>query len=113
MEHENRTAKDIEVSAEMMKGLAHPLRARIFSLLMTKGPATATLLAETLGESSGSTREHRRDVAQYGVIGEDPRDENAKERWWRRVTGSYTVTAPEENDSPAQHAQRTMYFRQW
>ncbi|MFE3360702.1 winged helix-turn-helix domain-containing protein, partial [Streptomyces californicus] len=38
-----------------LRALAHPLRQRILRALAEKGPATATGLAEVLGENTGAT----------------------------------------------------------
>lgn len=103
----------IEVTAEKLKGLAHPLRSKMFTMLSNKGPATATQLAQALGESSGATSYHLRQLAKYGLIEEDPRDDNAKERWWRRTPGAVNVSPPKSGESPAGKAQRELYYRLW
>jgi len=67
-----------------LKGLAHPLRLRILGLLRSVGPSTATRLAEQLGESSGSTSYHLRQLATYGyIVPDEEREARGKERWWR------------------------------
>jgi DNA-binding transcriptional ArsR family regulator len=68
-----------------LRGLAHPLRLRILGLLRSGGPSTATRLAEELGESSGSTSYHLRQLATYGFVVPDKEREGrgGKERWWR------------------------------
>jgi DNA-binding transcriptional ArsR family regulator len=67
-----------------LRGLAHPLRLRILGLLRSGGPSTATRLAEALGESSGSTSYHLRQLATYGfVVPDEARGGGGKERWWR------------------------------
>lgn len=101
------------MTAEKLKGLAHPLRSKMFTMLSNKGPATATQLAQALGESSGSTSYHLRQLAKYGLIEEDPRDDNAKERWWRRTPGAVNVSPPKSGESPAGKAQRELYYRLW
>lgn len=72
------------VDARSLRGLAHPLRMRLLGLLRVDGPATASGLAARLGESSGLTSYHLRQLAEYGFIVEDetPRS-NRRERWWR------------------------------
>ena len=54
-----------------MWAMAHPLRLEILGLLV-EGPATASMLARRLGESSGSTSYHLRVLARAGAIVEDP-----------------------------------------
>ena len=65
-----------------MRALAHPVRFRLLELLRA-GPATASMLARELGESSGSTSYHLRALARAGLIEEDDK-RNGRERWWRR-----------------------------
>ncbi|MEC3916319.1 ArsR/SmtB family transcription factor [Nocardia sp. CDC160] len=66
--------------------LAHPLRRRIEEQLRG-GPVTATSLAAALGESSGLTSYHLRQMAKYGFVEEVPELSTGKERWWRAVPG--------------------------
>ncbi|MET9798744.1 ArsR/SmtB family transcription factor [Nocardiopsis alba] len=75
--------RPLEVEGEALRGLAHPLRARILDELQIRGPATATLLGERLGESSGSTSYHLRQLFRYGFIENDPERSGGRERWWR------------------------------
>jgi uncharacterized membrane protein YfcA len=41
----------------------------LVGLLRTEGPLTATRAAELLGESSGTTSFHLRQLAKYGLVG--------------------------------------------
>ncbi|WP_344324345.1 helix-turn-helix domain-containing protein [Streptomyces macrosporus] len=66
-----------------LRALAHPLRIRIFDALREHGPATASRLADRLGESSGATSYHLRRLAAYGFVEEDTERGTARERWWR------------------------------
>lgn len=75
----------LEVDA--LKALAHPLRVRIFSELSTFGPSTASALGERLGESSGATSYHLRQLEKHGFVREDCERGNARDRWWERVPG--------------------------
>ncbi len=72
--------EELDVSA--VRALAHPLRLRLLDLLRFDGPATATILARRLGESSGSTSYHLRQLARHGYIENLPR-QGGRERWWR------------------------------
>lgn len=69
---------------EALKALAHPLRQRIQELLR-RGPATATTLARALGESTGATSYHLRQLARYGFIEDAPELAGGRQRWWRLV----------------------------
>jgi DNA-binding transcriptional ArsR family regulator len=68
-----------------LKALAHPLRLQMLEVLREDGPATATALGERLGESSGSTSYHLRQLAKHGFVEEDTERGGRRERWWRIV----------------------------
>ena len=67
----------------VLRALAHPLRGRLLSLLRTDGPSTATRLGQRLGESSGATSYHLRQLEAYGFVGEARRE--GRERWWQAL----------------------------
>jgi DNA-binding transcriptional ArsR family regulator len=73
----------VELDARTLRGLGHPLRVRMLGLLRTEGPATASGLAARLGESSGTTSWHLRQLADVGLIEQDAERGNRRERWWR------------------------------
>jgi predicted ArsR family transcriptional regulator len=75
--------RQIRLDATSLRGLAHPLRVRILGLLRESGPATATRLAERLGQSTGATSYHLRQLATYGFVVEEPGRGAGRERWWR------------------------------
>jgi DNA-binding transcriptional ArsR family regulator len=66
-----------------LRALAHPLRNRLLAQLRLNGPATASRLARVVGESSGSTSYHLRQLEQYGFVEEVQGEGTARERWWR------------------------------
>ncbi|MFC8826063.1 ArsR/SmtB family transcription factor [Streptomyces sp. NPDC057137] len=66
-----------------LRGLAHPLRMRLLVTLRHHGPATASQLAERLGESSGATSYHLRQLATHGFVADDPERGKGRERWWK------------------------------
>ncbi|MFD9224398.1 ArsR/SmtB family transcription factor [Streptomyces sp. NPDC060064] len=66
-----------------LRGLAHPLRMRLLSALRHDGPATASQLAGRLGESSGATSYHLRQLAAHGFVEDDPERGKGRERWWK------------------------------
>jgi len=68
-----------------LRGLAHPLRMRLLAMLREDGPATASGLAARIGESSGATSYHLRQLAAYGFVVDDPDRGTARERWWKAV----------------------------
>ncbi|MFD4990190.1 ArsR/SmtB family transcription factor [Streptomyces sp. NPDC058372] len=73
---------DIGRDPAALKALTHPLRIKLLGLLRTDGPATASELAASTGETSASTSYHLRVLARHGFVTEaDHRD--ARERRWR------------------------------
>jgi predicted ArsR family transcriptional regulator len=73
----------VQLTATSLRGIAHPLRVRILGLLREHGPSTATRLAERLGQSTGATSYHLRQLAQYGFVIEEVGRGAGRERWWR------------------------------
>ncbi|MEV5606225.1 helix-turn-helix domain-containing protein [Streptomyces sp. NPDC052299] len=69
-----------------LRGLAHPLRMRLLDTLRFDGPATASQLAAKLGESSGATSYHLRQLAAHGFIKDAPEHGKGRERWWQAVS---------------------------
>jgi DNA-binding transcriptional ArsR family regulator len=66
-----------------MRALAHPVRLRLLRHLRHHGPATATMLGASLGESPASASYHLRQLAALGFIEEVAERGNHRERWWR------------------------------
>ena len=89
------TTSERRLDAAALKGLAHPLRVDILDSLTMAGPATASLLAERLSESSGATSYHLRQLARHGYVEDDPERGTGRERWWRVVPGGVTLAATE------------------
>lgn len=86
---ERRRVLDPERDAAALKALTHPLRIRLLGLLRQDGPATASELGVSTGESSASTSYHLRVLAKYAFVAEaEHRD--GRERRWRAV---HSVTA--------------------
>lgn len=71
-----------------LRALAHPLRARLLAELRLRGPATASELARRVGQSSGATSYHLRQLERYGFIGEAPEQPSRRERRWRALHAS-------------------------
>jgi DNA-binding transcriptional ArsR family regulator len=78
-------SRDLELDPRALRGLAHPIRLRLRSELVEQGPATATQLAARLGESSGTTSYHLRQLATYGFVVDEPGLGNGRERYWRAL----------------------------
>lgn len=88
------------IDARSLRGLAHPLRMKLLQLLRLDGPATATGLAARLGENTGTTSWHLRQLAEHGFIEEDADRGSGRERWWRAVDESTVLRGPEFLDDP-------------
>ncbi|MBL3669442.1 helix-turn-helix transcriptional regulator [Streptomyces sp. M2CJ-2] len=73
------------LDARSLRGLAHPLRMRLLNALRHGGPATASQLAAKLGESSGATSYHLRQLAAHGFVEDAPERGKGRERWWQAV----------------------------
>ncbi|MDO0933537.1 helix-turn-helix domain-containing protein [Streptomyces sp. DG2A-72] len=71
------------LDARSLRGLAHPLRIQLLVALRRHGPATASMLAERLGESSGATSYHLRQLAAHGFVEDAPERGKGRERWWQ------------------------------
>jgi DNA-binding transcriptional ArsR family regulator len=80
-----------------LRALAHPIRLELVGLLRRHGPLTATKAAGLLGESSGSTSFHLRQLAKYGLV-EEAGGGEGRERPWR-ATAMFTGW-PDVADSP-------------
>lgn len=79
------------LDARALRGLAHPLRIRLLGALRHDGPATASQLAEKLGESSGATSYHLRQLAAHGFVEDDPERGKGRERWWKAAHGGTSM----------------------
>ncbi|PZG17012.1 helix-turn-helix domain-containing protein [Nonomuraea aridisoli] len=97
----------------LLKVVAHPLRSRLLGLLRTDGPATASELGRRVGESSGSTSYHLRELFKYGFIEEDADQRDGRERRWR-ARHRYTSCNSRELSATAEgrEAVRVMRLRQ-
>ena len=71
--------------AHILRAMAHPLRLRLIGALRKDGPATASELARRLGESSGSTSYHLRQLARFGFVEEAAERNRGRTKHWRAV----------------------------
>jgi DNA-binding transcriptional ArsR family regulator len=107
------TAENREIDLDSLKGLAHPLRVQIYDILSTYGSYTASGLAERLGESSGATSYHLRQLQRHGFVREVEGKGVGRERWWERVPGGVSLRDRNFTDSPSALASADMVSRQW
>lgn len=112
---EDRPAKGPErtLDLESLKGLAHPLRVQLLDALSVHGPATASGLAERLGESSGATSYHLRQLARHGFVREVEGRGTGRERWWERMPGGIQLSATQLERSPAAQAAARLVLGEW
>jgi predicted ArsR family transcriptional regulator len=90
--------KDVKLDARNLRALTHPLRVQMLGELRLHGPATASQLADRLGQSSGATSYHLRQLEAYGFIVEDAGRGTERERWWRAAhRSSYFDTLDDDN----------------
>ncbi len=102
-----------QLDARSLRGLAHPLRMQLLDALRFGGPATASQLAEKLGESSGATSYHLRQLAEYGFVEDAPERGKGRERWWQAVHLGLRVDDALLNDSdPAVRGAADMYLHE-
>ena len=73
----------MRLDSRQIRVLAHPLRAQLLGRLRVDGPATATRLADVLGTNTGATSYHLRQLAEVGLVCEDDRPAQGRQRWWR------------------------------
>jgi hypothetical protein len=86
----------VRLDSRQIRTLAHPLRSRLVGELRLNGPATATRLAERFATNTGATSYHLRQLAEVGLVVEDPRG-GGRQRWWR---AAHDVTSWERDDFP-------------
>lgn len=111
-----------KVDAQSMKAFAHPLRMAIYAHLTDVGSATATALGRHLGESSGQTSYHLRQLEKHGFVEEDAGRGSGRERWWKPVgfaLPTYDLAQDEANRPAiqammqAQLSQRVATLARW
>lgn len=81
------------VDADTLKAFAHPLRMRMYDYLKDHGAATATMLAREMGESTGQTSYHLRQLERHGLVSEDVGRGAGRERWWQSEGFSFGLDA--------------------
>jgi DNA-binding transcriptional ArsR family regulator len=84
--------------------LAHPLRLRLLGALRVKGPSTATRLAELLGTNTGATSYHLRQLAEVGLVAEDPDLGTGRQRFWRSAHEVTQWDSSDYDDDPDSRA---------
>ena len=104
---------DRNLDLESLKALAHPLRVKLLDALSTYGCFTASGLAERLGESSGATSYHLRQLEKHGFVREVEDRGTGRERWWERTPGGLNIGSDEAMESAAGREAATLIFHQF
>ncbi|MEV0169733.1 helix-turn-helix domain-containing protein [Streptomyces sp. NPDC050803] len=105
---ENRRITDVGT----LKALAHPLRMKLYRLLLLAGTATASHLAEQVDEAVSLVSYHLRKLAEHGLIEEaEPRSGDARERWWQPASDGVSVRSADFRDAPEKAAAHTAASR--
>ncbi|OIJ90346.1 transcriptional regulator [Streptomyces sp. MUSC 14] len=89
-------------ASRLPRGLAHPLRMELLKALRHGGPATASQLAERLGESSGATSYHLRQLAAHGFVEDAAERGKGRERWWKAADQGLVFDSDEFQDADPQ-----------
>jgi len=105
--------EDRVVDLEGLKALAHPLRVKILDTLATYGPFTASGLGERLGESSGATSYHLRQLEKHRFVREMVGRGTGRERWWERMPGGIKIDVPASGVSESARAASRLVLREW
>lgn len=91
----------LEMDAPSLKALAHPMRVQILRILQLRNRASVTSLAAELGETTGATSYHLRQLARHGFVeefeatDEQPdrqRSAGRRQRWWRMAVDQIHMT---------------------
>lgn len=94
-------AKRLEMDAAALKALAHPMRVQIHRILALRGQVSVTSLAEELGESTGATSYHLRQLARHGLVEQcDPPEGGGRQRWWRMAVDEIHMKGFEFLENP-------------
>jgi DNA-binding transcriptional ArsR family regulator len=86
------------MDASTVKALAHPMRVQILRILRLRKKASVTSLAAELGETTGATSYHLRQLARHGFVEEfddsEPSEKRSgrRQRWWRMAVDEIHTT---------------------
>jgi DNA-binding transcriptional ArsR family regulator len=73
-----------EMDAPTLKALAHPMRVQMLRILQLRDEVSGTSLADELGETTGATSYHLRQLARHGLVEQCPSPEGeSRQKWWR------------------------------
>src|SRR2546423_11325721 len=78
-----------------LRAMAHPVRLRLMEELLIRGPATATELAERVGENPANCSWHLRQLAKYGFV-EEAGGGTGRQRPWQIVPKGQRWGGPDQ-----------------
>jgi DNA-binding transcriptional ArsR family regulator len=87
---------DVELDPRGMRALAHPTRLAILSRLQSRGPSTATALADHVGATPSVTSWHLRHLAAHGLVRDAAVQTDGRQRWWEAVGTGFRFTPGDE-----------------
>ncbi len=93
-------SRRVRIDHRQVRVLAHPLRIRLLGALRVTGPATATALAELLDTNTGATSYHLRQLAEVGLVVEDPDLGTGRQRFWRAAHDATNWETTDFDDDP-------------
>jgi DNA-binding transcriptional ArsR family regulator len=77
--------RQLEVDAPTLKALAHPMRVQILRILQLRDRASVTSLTAELGETTGATSYHLRQLARHGLVEQCESDGSSSRQQWRQM----------------------------
>ena len=80
---------------------------------MTYGPFTASGLGGRLGESSGATSYHLRQLEKHSFVRKLVGRGTGRERWWERMPDGITIDVPGDDASESARAASRLVLREW
>ncbi len=98
-----------------LRAIAHPVRIRLLEELAFGGPATATELAERVGESPANCSWHLRQLARYGFV-EEAGGGSGRQRPWRVLVQAIEAGEGEQDPELAlavDAASEVLYAREY
>jgi DNA-binding transcriptional ArsR family regulator len=96
--------------ANIMRGLAHPLRLRILRLLSVDGPASVSTLASRAGESTASVSYHLSQLARFGLVEEAAELRTGRERPWRARHRGLSWDAGQDAETASAAAELRIHY---
>lgn len=102
----------VQLDAEALRVLAHPLRSRLLSELRLHGAATATGLAEALDTNTGATSYHLRKLESVGLVS-DTGTGIGKRRVWQASSRAHSWTPSDFAGDPDAEASLAWLHRHY